>query len=182
MLYRRGRRIHFMADWNYRLIPGIGLVYQRAQTITVTRKSARPRILNLLKPLYRERLSVIERSRAHLLAGRSLGIFPEGRVNSDDKRLTRGRIGAAYLSLQTGVPIIPVGIRLPEAEAGGSAPHSPLEIHVGPPLRPPGLASLRVSIADLRIWHAAIMGEIGRLSGKEWIAGRGAQGCTMKAA
>ena len=26
MLYRGGRFIHFMADWNYRLVPGLGLI------------------------------------------------------------------------------------------------------------------------------------------------------------
>ncbi len=122
MLYRGGRLIHFMADWNFRLIPGIGLVYQRARTITVTRKSARPRILNLLKPLYLERLTVIERARACLFAGISVGIFPEGRINRDRDRLLRGRTGAAYLSLQTGVPIIPAGIRLPNSEPCAAAP------------------------------------------------------------
>ena len=110
MLYRGGRFIHFMADWNYRLIPGIGLIYRRAQTITVTRKSAKPRVFNFLKPLYRKgRLTVIERTRARLLAGMPIGIFPEGRVNPDRDRLLKGRIGAAYLSLETGVPVIPVG-------------------------------------------------------------------------
>src|ERR1700742_4971686 len=50
MLHRSGRLIHFLADWNFRLIPGIGLIYRRARTITVTRKSARPAFLNVLKP------------------------------------------------------------------------------------------------------------------------------------
>src|SRR5262245_48373028 len=51
-LYRQGRLIHFLADWNFRLIPGIGLIYRRGEAITVTRKPARPRLLNLFKPLY----------------------------------------------------------------------------------------------------------------------------------
>ncbi len=182
MLHRGGRLIHFMADWNFRLIPGIGLVYQRARTITVTRKSARPRILNLLKPLYLERLTVIERARACLLAGISVGIFPEGRINRDRDRLLRGRTGAAYLSLQTGVPIIPAGIRLPNSEPRAAAPRAPLEIRIGPPLRPPAPATLRVPIVDLRLWHATIMGEISRLSDKTWISATGAQQCTMQAA
>jgi len=172
MLYRGGRLIHFMADWNYRLIPGIGLIYRRAQTITVTRKSARPPVLNRLKPLYIERLSVLDRSRAHLLGGRSVGIFLEGRVNRDHDRLLKGRCGAAYLSLQSGIPIIPAGIRLPQPEAGRGVPHAPLEIRIGSPLRPPSPTSLRVRIADLRVWHAAVMSEVGRLCGKEWISAK----------
>ena len=63
ILHRGGQLIHFLADWNYRLIPGVGLIYRRAQTITVTRKSARPKFLNVLKPLYLHPLSAFERSR-----------------------------------------------------------------------------------------------------------------------
>ena len=100
MLCRGGRLIHFLADWNYRLIPIVGSIYRRAQTITVTRKSARPRILNLLKPLYLEDTTVLARSRALLLSGRSVGIFPEGRVNSNRDQLLKGRMGAAYVSVR----------------------------------------------------------------------------------
>src|SRR5262245_1256523 len=35
ILHRGGRLLHFLADWNYRLIPGIGLIYRRAETVTV---------------------------------------------------------------------------------------------------------------------------------------------------
>jgi 1-acyl-sn-glycerol-3-phosphate acyltransferase len=118
VLYRDGRLIHFLADWNFRLIPGIGLIYRRAETVTVTRKSARPAILNLLKPLYRDPLSAVERACAHLAAGQPVGIFPEGRVNRDSRRLMCGNKGAAYLSLLTGVPVVPVGIRFPGAMDG----------------------------------------------------------------
>ena len=51
-LHRSGRLVHFLADWNFRLIPGVGFMYARAQVVTVTRKSAKPRVLNVLKPLY----------------------------------------------------------------------------------------------------------------------------------
>jgi 1-acyl-sn-glycerol-3-phosphate acyltransferase len=162
MLYRGGCLIHFMADWNYRLIPGVGSIYQRAQTISVTRKSARPQILNLLKPLYLENSPVLVRARALLLSGRSVGIFPEGRVNRNRYQLLKGRMGPAYLSLETGVPIIPARVRLPDAQPGRSPPHYPLETCIGHPLRPPSLNSLRVPNADLRAWHTAIMGEISR--------------------
>src|SRR5262249_44969240 len=113
ILARDGRLIHFLADWNYRLIPGVGLIYKRAETITVTRKPARPRVLNLLKPLYSHPLSVLDRARLQLAAGQSVGIFPEGKVNRDPSRLLRAHHGAALLSLESGVPIVPAGIRLP---------------------------------------------------------------------
>jgi 1-acyl-sn-glycerol-3-phosphate acyltransferase len=182
ILYRGGRLIHFMADWNFRLIPLVGLIYRRAQTITVTRKSARPPILDLLKPLYLERLSVVERARACLLAGKSVGIFPEGRVNRDQMRLMKGRTGAAYLSLQTGVPVVPVGIRLPDVAPGQVRAHAPLEIRIGSPLMPPRRADSDVRITELRLWHGVVMSEISHLSGKAWDSATGAQRCRMKLA
>lgn len=150
LLHRRGRLIYFMADWNFRLVPGVGLIYGRAQTITVTRKSARPSLLNVLKPWYLEPLPVVERPRAWLMAGRSIGIFPEARVNRDPVRLLKGRTGAAYLSLETGLPIIPAGIHLPDREDAPAAQRAMLEIRIGAPLNPPPLTRSRAPIADLR--------------------------------
>src|SRR5262249_11648955 len=118
ILHRGGQLIHFLADWNYRLIPGVGLIYRRAETITVTRKSARPKILNVLKPLYLHPLSAFERSRQHLVAGRSIGVFPEGKINRHPRWLLAGRRGAARLSLETGAPVVPAGIRYPRVRPG----------------------------------------------------------------
>lgn len=179
--YRGGRLIHFLADWNFRLIPGIGLCYRRAQTITVTRKSARPRFLNALKPLYRDPQPPLEQARARLLAGKSVGIFPEARVNRDGERLLKGRVGAACLSLETGTPVVPAGIRVWQCRAGNGPWRISLEIHIGAPLVPPQIDRERARIAELRAWHAAIMAEIGRLSGKAWTYAEGEQRCMTRA-
>lgn len=169
-LHRGGRLIHFLADWNFQLIPGVGLIYSRSQVITVTRKSARPRVLNLLKPLYAHPLPPLERARAHLLAGRPVGIFPEGAVNGDPSRLLRGRGGAARLSLETGAPIVPMGIRFPRIDPGRRVPLlAPMELYIGAPMMPPGVRDC-ASPDDARAWHAVIMREIARLSGKTWTA------------
>jgi 1-acyl-sn-glycerol-3-phosphate acyltransferase len=171
LLHRGGRLIHFLADWNFRLIPWVGLIYRRAETVTVTGKSARPAFLNVFKPLYREPLTVLERARGHLLAGKSIGIFPEARVNRDPERLLKGRTGAACLSLETGSPIVPVGIRVLYGAAGPADAFPPLEIRIGAPLRPPRAARSRAPIVELRAWHAIVMAEIARLSGKSWAQG-----------
>lgn len=179
--HRGGRRVHFLADWNFALIPGVGFMYRRAGVIVVTRKSAKPRMLNVLKPLFAKGPTSIERARAHLAAGRSVGIFPEGTVNRHPDRLLRGRFGAARLSLETGVPIVPAGVRV-SRDAGGRAQ---LELAIGPPLYPQtsGLAESGlaqndparsvdpariVKTAQVRLWHATVMKEIARLSGKAW--------------
>jgi 1-acyl-sn-glycerol-3-phosphate acyltransferase len=167
VLHRGGRLIHFFADWNYQLLPGIGLIYRRAQTITVTRKSARPAFLNVLKPLYMTPPGALERARLHLASGRSVGIFPEGTVNRDPGRLLAGHRGAAYLSLATGTPVIPVGIRFP-GSAGHITDHARMQVTIGAPLVPPRRRGRRPSRAELRQWHAAVMGEISRLSGRTW--------------
>jgi 1-acyl-sn-glycerol-3-phosphate acyltransferase len=172
VFHRDGRLIHFLADWNFRLIPGIGLIYRRAETVSVMRKPARPRILNVLKPLYRPRLTAFEQARRHLTAGRSVGLFPEGTVNRCPLQLLTGRRGAARLSLETGTPVIPVGIRFPDVPPGhrigdGAA----MAVTIGEPLPPPAPAyasGRRASLADVQAWHAAIMAEIGRLCGKSW--------------
>lgn len=170
MLHRGGRQIHFMADWNFRLIPGIGLIYRRAGAITVTAKPARPRVLNTFKPLYRHSRSVLERARFCLAQGKSIGIFPEGTINRDPCRLLTGRRSAALLSLETGVPVVPAGIRFPHAVLDRPIrDRDPMEVHIGEPLYPPPRAEARPQSAALRDWHAAVMSEIARLSGKSWI-------------
>jgi 1-acyl-sn-glycerol-3-phosphate acyltransferase len=166
-LLRRGQRIHFMADWNFRMIPGVGLLYRRAGVITVARKPARPRVLNLLKPLFTDRMSPTKQARWHLTAGRSVGVFPEGTVNRDPLRLMRGRPGAAQLSLETGVPVVPVGLRYPAVPHGIAIPEgSPMAIEIGPPLIPS--AAAKPAYAAISAWHGEIMAAIARLSGKSW--------------
>lgn len=170
-LHRGGNPIHFLADWNFRLIPGVGYLYGRAQVVTVTRKPARPRFLNALKPFYIEALSPLEQARQHLAAGRSIGIFPEGQVNRQPHRLLRGRRGAARLSLETGAPVLPLGIRFPQARGGRPIRESAMmELCIGAPIVPPEPAHGVASIAAVGAWHAAIMGEIARLSCKQWTA------------
>ncbi|MBO0751064.1 MAG: 1-acyl-sn-glycerol-3-phosphate acyltransferase [Bradyrhizobiaceae bacterium] len=166
-LLRQGQRIHFMADWNFRLIPGVNLLYRRAGVITVLRKPARPRFLDGLKPLFAEGTSPAEQARRHLCSGRSIGVFPEGTVNRDPLRLKRGRPGAAQLSLETGVPVVPVGLRYPAVPHGLAIPEgSPMAIEIGTPLIPS--AAGKPAYPEIRAWHGRIMTAIARLSGKSW--------------
>jgi 1-acyl-sn-glycerol-3-phosphate acyltransferase len=163
-LHRGGALIHFLADWNFMLIPGIGLIYRRSKVIVMTSKGIRPGFLNVLKPAFADTMEPLERAREHLAAGRSVGVFPEGTVNGDPGRLLRGRLGAARLSLDAGVPIVPVGIR-PAAATSERWPFPPLEINIGAPLEPPkGERGSRAAMA----FHARTMNRIAELSGKPW--------------
>lgn len=176
MLARAGRPVHFLADWNFRLIPGIGYLYAGTGAITVTRKDARPRWLNRLKPRFSCETPALEQARVRLLAGGSVGLFPEGTVNRNPRRLLRGRFGAARLSLETGVSVLPVGIRFIGGLDGRARSDSglPMTIHFGTPLTPPsgaieGVASA-ASIASVRAWHAEMMTAVASLCGKTWSA------------
>lgn len=170
MLQRRGRPVHYLADWNFRLYPGVGLLYDAAEVITVTRKSVPIPLLNKLKRFYDDPIPSIERARRHLLNGRSVGFFPEGTINRDPARLLVGRSGAARLSLETGVPVVPMGVRFPEAPADQSRA-GPMEAFIGAPLVPSKVDATPAPYSAVRDWHATLMREIGRLSGKEWHRG-----------
>ena len=159
-MFRGGRIIHFIADWNSMLIPGVGYVMRRGKVIVLVRKDARPRVLNLLKPLYQHPDSVFVRARRLLDEGRSVGIFPEGTVNRDPARL----------SLQSGRPIVPAGLRFP-----GHPPDQPIRdlsrfvLEIGEPLMPPATERPgRPSPDEVRAWHDRVMRELSRLSGKAW--------------
>jgi 1-acyl-sn-glycerol-3-phosphate acyltransferase len=165
---RGGRRIHFLADWNFRLIPLIDILYRRAGVITVTRKLAKPRLLNSMKPFFAEAQPPLEQARQYLERGCSIAIFPEGTVNRNRFQLLRGRHGAARLSLETGAPLIPAGIRFSRTKETPADLGGQMEITVGPPLPMPSAAEALASSANVRARHAQIMSAISLLSGKSW--------------
>jgi hypothetical protein len=173
MLARQGRRVHFLADWNFRLIPGVGLLYSRAGAITVARKPARPRFLNPLRARFRSDVPPLEQARRALLDGRSVGIFPEGTINRDPLRLLRGRRGVARLSLETGTPVVPAGIRFHLDPGAREIPAgATMELCIGAPLTPPRLVPGNVtapSAIALSQWHSTIMHAIAEQSGKSYL-------------
>ena len=164
-LLRRGRLIHFLGDWNFRLYPGINFLYRRSGTITVSRKPAKYRPLDRFKPLYAEPAGALQCARVNLSEGRSIGIFPEGTVNRQPDRLLAGHPGAAFLSLRMNVPVVPVGISLID-EPLPSGRHG-IAVSIGAPLRPDRSAG-SVTRAEIAVWHATIMKQIAVLSGRDW--------------
>lgn len=173
MLIRGGQPVHFLADWNFRLIPGVGYLYDHSGAITVTRKPAKPAFLNRLRPLYASDLQPYEQARRLLDNGASIALFPEGTINRRADRLLPPRSGVARLALATGTPVLPVGIRFAGTLAEGARVDSgsPLEITVGMPLTPPACAGQpgRALIADFK---TEIMAAIAPLCGKTPVATR----------
>jgi 1-acyl-sn-glycerol-3-phosphate acyltransferase len=166
LLARGGRPIHFLADWNFRLIPGVGILYKRAGAITVAHKDARPRLLNWLKPFFTSAIPPHGLAAGYLRGGRSIGLFPEGSVNRSDNELRRGRFGAARLALESGVPIVPVGIRFGGSDGSSRRidTSSAISIRIGSALTVPDPRSEPASVALVRHWHARLMTEIGRFA------------------
>ena len=168
---RQGDLIRFIADWNFALIPGIATILRQGETILLVRKPAKPAFLNVFRPRFERAGPAFERAEALLRSGKSIGIFPEGTTNRHPTELLRGFDGAARLSLQTGAPVVPVGVRFPgQPKDRPIRDRSPMEVHVGEPLHPPGVEA-EPARESVRSMHGRVMTEIARLSGKRWEAG-----------
>ena len=176
--WRGGRLIHFLSDWNFRLIPVVATILRRSGTIVLVQKPARPRFLNVFRPLFQKGRTGLHRALDMLRAGHSVGVFPEGTVNPDPRRMLEGHRGAARISLSAGVPVVPAGIRFPGIDPARPIPPSaPFTVRIGPPMTPPAPARPgRPSPDEVRAWHHRIMLEIARLSGKRWEPGPGRKG------
>lgn len=103
--------------------------------------------------------------------GQLFGIYPEG-TRSKDGRLHRGHTGIARVALQTGAPVIPVGlIGTREAQPIGQLvpkPFSRITLRFGEPLDFSEFAGRDHERLVLRHVTDTVMGEIQRLSGQEY--------------
>lgn len=168
MALRGGRPVHFLADWNFLLVPGLATVFRIAEVIPVNRKPARPAFLNRFRARLCPDRPAHELARDRLAAGASVGIFPEGTATGLPNRLLTGHRGAAQLSLETGVPLLPVGIRhtvVPDIRRIGE--FTPMSLHFGEPLVPP-LGNRPPNRGEISEWHAQLMGALAHLAGKRW--------------
>ena len=165
---RGGKFVHFISDWNFRLIPVLSFLLRRAQTIVITNKSAKPRFLNVFKPLFNKGTPGWVRAAEKLREGGVVGIFPEGTTNPNPREMLRGYTGAARLSLITGVPVVPVGIRFPGHPADKPiGDFIPMEMEIGLPLKPERQME-NPSKEQTWEWHETIMQAIAKLANKEW--------------
>jgi 1-acyl-sn-glycerol-3-phosphate acyltransferase len=176
---RRGRMIHFLIDWMYLHLPGIGWLMRQSDPVPVYGKPARWRLGERHR---RERLRrpVLEACLERLAEGGSLGIFPEGTRNRD-AGLLRGRPGLGEVVLRSTAPVVPVGLRFPAAERLGRPPRlGRIVLAIGEPLdfreeRSAEELSASARRALARQIVTQVMSEIARLSGKSFPA-LGAEG------
>lgn len=165
---RQGKLVRFIADWNLKLVPGVFAVYWAGQVIILDQKPAKPKFLNILRPFLTDKVPALKRAEQLIDEGHSIGIYPEGTTNRDPNNLLRGFYGAAKLSIMKGIPVVPAGIRFPLND--GIRPINemePLKIEFGEAINPP-LVCEKPARRDLLAFHAVIMQEIARLSGKSW--------------
>jgi len=110
-----------------------------------------------------------------LAAGQVFAVFPEG-TRSHDGRLYRGRTGAAYMALETGATVVPVGLigtnRSSHDPATGKRPRC--EVRFGEPINLSDLANLPAGHARKEATER-IMAAIQRLSGQA-VAGSYSEG------
>ncbi len=126
------RRAWFFAKDDLFDIPVLGWFMAHFQGIPIKRDSA-------------DR-AAIRRAEAILKRGQPLVIFPEGRL-SENGKLQRIQPGAALLSVRTGAPIVPVGLRNTDqiVPYGSLAPRfsrAPVSVTFGPPIYPKEFAAL----------------------------------------
>jgi 1-acyl-sn-glycerol-3-phosphate acyltransferase len=164
---RRGKRVRFLADWNFALIPPVALIYYCGRCILLDQKPTKPKFLGAFKPLFVRGVSGFEQAKEALANGECVGVFPEGTANRDPHHLLKGHSGAARLSLETGAALVPTGLYYPgftgvrRIEESAAA-----EIRFGAPMKP-GQTMTRAPVSDVREWHQEMMRAISTLSGKK---------------
>jgi 1-acyl-sn-glycerol-3-phosphate acyltransferase len=104
-----GRNISFVIDWMYGKVPIIGLLMDMLDPVYVFNKRSRLPWIEATRPLVPSG-DTIERCCKKLRSGCSIGIFPEGKRNRNPETLVRGKSGIGHIALQSGSPVVPVGI------------------------------------------------------------------------
>lgn len=139
---------YFDRAWSRRLLSGLGQIPLRRGSPSSARRA-------------------LTAACEALADGWSVAIYPEG-TRSRDGRLHRGNTGAARLSYQARVPIIPVGLRGTEAvqAPGQLAPRlfKPVAVRWGEPIAPPASPGA----TDLRAVTDQVMAAVAELCGQDY--------------
>jgi 1-acyl-sn-glycerol-3-phosphate acyltransferase len=90
-------RLHFLIEEDLLMLPFFGRLLALSDQIPVSAGRGR---------------EALSEAYQRLLQGHSIVIFPEGKLNHG-KEVTRARSGAIHLALQSGFPMLPLGIYTP---------------------------------------------------------------------
>lgn len=172
-----GRRVSFVIDWMFGKIPVLGWLMDMIDPLYVYHKRSTIPLIERRRPATPVPDTVL-RCCERLKEGGCIGIFPEGRRNSDPGKLARAKPGIGHIILQSGAPVIPVGIDFPLRLRKGRIPAvGRMILRAGAPLEFPAL-SARYRALDLssdknRIRHtlaadatSTVMRQLSLLCGK----------------
>jgi 1-acyl-sn-glycerol-3-phosphate acyltransferase len=109
MYHLGGSSISFVIDWMYGKVPILGSLMNMIDPVYVYHKRSSLSWIEAIRP-HAPFADTIERCSEKLRAGRSIGIFPEGKRNRNPETLLRGKPGVGHIALQSGAPVVPVGI------------------------------------------------------------------------
>jgi 1-acyl-sn-glycerol-3-phosphate acyltransferase len=109
MYHLGGSSISFVIDWMYGKVPVLGSLMNMIDPVYVYHKRSTLSWIEAIRP-HAPSADTIERCSEKLRAGRSIGIFPEGKRNKDPETLLIGKSGVGHIALQSGATVVPVGI------------------------------------------------------------------------
>jgi len=134
MFHLGGRTVSFVIDWMYGKIPVLGWLMRLTDPLYVYHKRSTIPLIERRRPALPSP-GVVERCCRRLEEGGSIGIFPEGKRNPHPERLARAKPGIGHIVLQSGKPVIPVGIDFPVRRQKGRIPvFGRMVLTVGTPL------------------------------------------------
>ena len=107
---RNGKKISFIIDWVFSLIPIVRWLFEASKPVYVYNKKGKYKFLEKIRQKRLKRYNVIPECLSRLNDGMSIGIFPEGKRNGNPHQLLRGKKGIGQLVLEKSVPVIPVGL------------------------------------------------------------------------
>ncbi len=105
-----GRKISFVIDWMFGKIPLLEQLFKPMEPIYVYHKRSPLRLLEARRPKHVPPADTVSLCCEKLMAGKRIGIFPEGKRNKDPFRLLKAKPGIGHIALRSEVPVIPVGI------------------------------------------------------------------------
>jgi len=150
-------KIHFLIQADLFQVPIIGSLLKRADQIPVVRGKGS---------------LALESALEKLKLGKSIAIFPEGRLNYG-KKFHRAGSGAAVLAFQSGAPVIPIGLYVPQENTkliqrnlhnrkttGCWQQSGNCYVHIGSPIYACQSPKTNLDYKELRIFMQNVMGRI----------------------
>lgn len=146
------RWVNFMAKQELFRYPFLRVAIRWAQAFSVHRQGT-----------IKDKREAIRQAKEILNKGLVLGMFPEGRRNRNGKLLS-GKKGSAVLALQTGAPLLPVGIAGTEKLKGISWlwKRPRIIINIDQPFKPPSIEG-RLTKPQTKLLTDLIMNRIAAL-------------------